>query len=46
MPNLGSTEKSTVVLIEGIIWNAVLIWLNGGVSSIFVVETRFGTFIS
>ena len=30
---MGSTEESTVVLIELIIWDAVLIWLNGGISS-------------
>ncbi len=33
MPNLGSTDQSTVVLIKIIIWDAVLTWLNGGVSS-------------
>ena len=33
VPHLGSTEHSTVLLIEIIIWDAVLIWLNGGVSS-------------
>ena len=26
----GSTDQSTVVLIEIIVWDAVLIWLNGG----------------
>ena len=43
MPNLGSSEQSTVVLIEIIIWDAVLIWLNSGVSSnVFcVAEPRF-----
>ncbi len=33
MLNLGSTEESIVVLIELIIWDAVLIWLTDGVSS-------------
>ncbi len=33
VPNLGSSEQSTVVLIEMIIWDAILISLNGGVSS-------------
>ena len=31
--NLGSTEQFTTVLIEIIIWDAVWIWLNGGVFS-------------
>ncbi len=33
VPNVGAIEQSTLVLIEIIIWDAVLIWLNGGVSS-------------
>ena len=33
VPNLSSTQQSTMVLIEMITWDAVLIWLNGGVSS-------------
>ena len=33
MPNLGVTDQSTVALIEVIIWDAVLILLNDGVSS-------------
>ena len=33
MPNLGSSEQFTVVLIEIIICDAVLILLNSGVSS-------------
>ena len=33
VPNLCSTEQSTVALIGIIMWDAVLIWLNGGVSS-------------
>ena len=38
VPNLGSTERSTVVLIEIIIWDTVLIWLNEGISSsVFVL---------
>ena len=38
VPNLSSTEQSTVVLIKIIIWDAVLIWLNGSVfSKVFCV---------
>ncbi len=33
VPKLHSTLQSTVVLIEITIWDALLIWLNGGVSS-------------
>ena len=33
VPNLGFAEQFTAVLIEMIIWDAVLIWLNGGASS-------------
>ncbi len=48
VPRLGSTLQSTVVLIKIIIWDAVLIWLNGSVSSQVdsVVARRFGTFTS
>ena len=47
VPNLGSTEQSTVVLIEIFICDAVLIWLNGNVSSnaFCVVETRLAHFL-
>ncbi len=43
MPNLGSSEQSTVILIEIIIWDAVLIYVNNGVSSndFCVPEPRF-----
>ena len=49
--NLDSVEQSTVVLIEVIMWDAVLIWLNGGVSTevdcvVVLLQRRFkiGTF--
>ena len=45
--NLSSLEQSTMVLIEIIIWDAILIWLNGGVSSnaFRIVEPRFAYFV-
>ena len=33
VPNLSSTDQSIVVLVEVIIWDAVLIWFNASVSS-------------
>ena len=44
VPNLGLATQSTVVLIEIIIWDVVLIWLNGGVSS--KVDCVVGTFFT
>ena len=49
VPNLGYTEQSTVVMINFVIWGAVLIWLNGGFSSkvdCVELQRRFDAFNS
>ncbi len=46
IPNLGSKEQSTVVLIEIITWKAVLAEYGGVSSNAFcVIELGFSTFI-